>query len=100
MVCSHGVGNSPKWLPISGLDFANGMKISGDKPGATVEVSSRNARYLKNSWYGQAGVITSTGFSFGTKGTRVCVPCRRAWNNWSVECPKCGLPTETIPPEE
>ncbi len=77
----------------TGLDFANGMKITGAKPGATVEVSSRNARYLKNSWYGQSGVITSTGSSFGTKGTRYCEPCRRAWNVWNLVCPKCGQDT-------
>jgi hypothetical protein len=84
----------------TGLDFANGMKITADKPGATVEVSSRNARYLKNSWYGQTGVITGTGFSFGTKGTRRCVPCGRNWNSWSVCCPRCGSDTVAEAAEE
>ena len=79
------------------MDFADGTKVTADREGSTVEVSSRNTRYLKNSWYGDTGVITGTGFSFGTKGTRVCVPCRRAWNSWSTECPRCHLPTELAP---
>lgn len=78
----------------TGLDAADGGKTPEVRPGATIEVSSRNAKYLKNSWYGQTGVITGTGFSFSTKGTRRCVPCKRNWNSWSTECPSCHLPTE------
>lgn len=83
----------------TGLDGADGSKTPSVRPGSTIEVSSRNAKFLKNSWYGQNGVITGTGFSFGTKGTRRCVPCKRDWNSWSVECPKCGLPTDAEDPE-
>ena len=80
----------------TGLDGADGGKTPEVRPGSTIEVSSRNAKYLKNSWYGQNGVITSTGFSFSTKGTRVCEPCRRSWNSWSYCCPRCGRDTVEV----
>lgn len=82
----------------TGLDGADGSKTPSVRPGSTIEVSSRNAKFLKNSWYGQNGVITSTGFTLGTKGTRRCEPCRRNWQSWSISCPRCGR--DTIPPEE
>lgn len=78
----------------TGLDFADGTRVSAGREGSTVEVSSRNTKFLQNSWYGQTGVISGTGFSFGTKGTRRCIPCKRDWNAWSLECPRCGRPTE------
>ena len=78
----------------TGLDGADGSKTPPARPGSTIEVSSQNARYLKNSWYGQTGVITGTGFSFSTKDGRRCEPCRRSWNSWSLVCPKCGRDTE------
>jgi hypothetical protein len=78
----------------TGLDGADGSKTPPARPGSTIEVSSQNAKYLKNSWYGQTGVITETGFSFGTKGTRRCEPCRRSWNVWNAVCPRCGRDTE------
>src|SRR5689334_442745 len=78
----------------TGLDFADGAKTPEQKQGTSIEVSDKNAHYLAKSWYGQNGVISATGYSFGTKGTRRCEPCRRDWNSWSATCPRCGLPTE------
>jgi len=74
-----------------GLDMADGTKYSA-KPGDKVEVSESHARYLKTSFYGQSGIMSSgEQMSFGTKRTRVCVPCRgRRWNAWNETCPRCG----------
>jgi hypothetical protein len=83
----------------SGLDMANGVKYTADRPGGHVEVTSADATYLNRSWYGQNGVMTgSAQFSFGTRRTRWCAPCRRAWNAWSDLCPRCGEATQ--PAEE
>jgi len=77
----------------SGLDMADGTKYNADGTGR-VEMSSEHAKYLKTSWYGQSGVMAdSQSLSFGTKKTKLCTPCKRAWNAWSVTCPRCGEPT-------
>lgn len=76
----------------AGLDMADGTKYNAGADGA-VDMSSDHARYLKTSWYGQHGVMNSQTLSFGTKKTMLCYPCKRAWNAWSVTCPKCGQPT-------
>lgn len=82
----------------TGLDMANGKKYTAEKPGGQVEVSGRDARFIGTSWYGQSGVMAgSQSLSFGTKKSRWCAPCRRAWNAWSRDCPRCGA--ATIPEE-
>ena len=79
-----------------GLDFADGAKTPETAQGTSIEISDRNAHYISKSWYGQNGVISSTGYSFGTRGTRWCAnhPVPRAWNAWTAICPSCGQPTE------
>jgi hypothetical protein len=78
----------------AGLDMANGVKYSADKPGGHVDVSSADATYLNRSWYGQNGVMTgSPRYSFGTRRSRRCTPCKRTWNAWSAQCPRCGADT-------
>lgn len=77
----------------NGLDMADGTKYNADATGR-VEMSNKHAKYLKTSWYGQNGVMTDTqSLSFGTKKTKLCVRCKRAWNAWSETCPRCGEPT-------
>lgn len=77
-----------------GLDMADGTKYTatgGDK----VNVSDSHAAYIKNSFYGSSGIMHGgEQFTFGTKKTMVCAPCRRTWNAWNTECPRCGAPTE------
>lgn len=79
-----------------GLDMADKTKYTADRMGTSIEVSDDHAHYLSKSWYGQTGVITATGYSFGTKGTQRCDPCRRDWNAWSDKCPICDQPTRTV----
>lgn len=73
-----------------GFDMGgSGKKISG-KPGSHVEVSSSEARQIKNSFAGQSGIVHGEQYSFGTKKGRRCGPCKRLWNAWNHECPRCG----------
>lgn len=77
----------------TGLDMADGTKYNADGRGR-VEMDSKHSKYLKTSWYGQTGVMSdSQSLSFGTKRSRLCGPCKRAWNAWSTQCPRCGEPT-------
>lgn len=76
-----------------GLDMADGTKYNADGRGS-VDMSAEHARYLKTSWYGQSGVMTtSQSLSFGTKKTMLCTACKKAWNAWNKTCPRCGEPT-------
>lgn len=76
-----------------GLDMADGTKYNADGQGR-VDMSDDHSKYLKNSWYGQNGVMSAAqSLSFGTKKTKLCTPCKRAWNAWSETCPRCGEPT-------
>jgi hypothetical protein len=78
-----------------GLDMANGKNYKADKPGGSVEVSSRDAHFIDTSFYGQAGIMRgSSQFAFGTRKGRRCAPCKRTWNAWSDFCPRCGAGTE------
>lgn len=79
-----------------GLDMADGKKYKANRPGGTVEVSSKDAHYIDTSFYGQQGIMTGRErFSFGTRKGQWCGPCRRLWNVWNKTCPKCGAETET-----
>lgn len=78
-----------------GLDMANGKKYKADKPGGQVEVSAKDAHYIDTSFYGQTGIMSGReSFTFGTRKGQVCAPCRRLWNVWSKQCPRCGEDTE------
>ncbi|MGW7001426.1 hypothetical protein ACWGCW_01015 [Streptomyces sp. NPDC054933] len=76
-----------------GLDMADGTKYTA-KPGDKVEVSEGHAAYIKKSFYGQSGIMRGEQFTFGTKRGQYCRPCKRTWNAWNTECPRCGAPTE------
>lgn len=76
-----------------GLDFADGTRVDADGRGR-VDVPESYARQIGKSWYGSAGVMAGgERFSFGTKKSRLCRPCKRAWNAWSETCPRCGAET-------
>jgi len=75
-----------------GLEFSDGTKVDGRA--GTAEVTETQARDIDHSWYRRAGVMRGgQQFSFGTKRTRTCTPCKRRWNAWSSTCPRCGAPT-------
>ena len=77
-----------------GLNMANGRKYKAEKPGGTVEVSGKDAHYINTSYYGQSGIMTGNPqFGIGTRKGRWCEPCKRLWNVWSAECPRCGAAT-------
>ncbi len=77
----------------TGLDMADGTRYDADSRGR-VDVDSDHARHVGKSWYGSAGVMAGgERFSFGTKKTRLCRPCKRAWNAWNEACPRCGAQT-------
>jgi hypothetical protein len=81
----------------TGLDMANGRKYTAEKPGGTVDVTARDARYIDTSWYGQgqAGIMRGgPAFTLGTKTGRWCLPCKRLWQAWSSQCPRCGQATQ------
>jgi hypothetical protein len=77
---------------IDGLDMADGTKYTA-KPGDYVNVSEGHARAIRKSWYGRSGVMNGQRLSFGTRRGRWCAACRRLWNAWNIECPKCGAAT-------
>jgi len=81
----------------SGLDMANGKRYDASQPGGTVEMTSADARYVNRSWYGQAGVMHGgPQFTVGTRRGRWCRPCRRVWQAWSSQCPRCGEATSLL----
>jgi len=76
-----------------GLEFEDGSKVSG-KPGGTVTVDDHQAAQIESSSNGRLGLISSKlQVSIGTKQGRWCLPCRRLWQGWTMECHKCGGPT-------
>lgn len=80
-----------------GLEFADGTKVDGRA--GTAEVSEDHARQINKSWYRGAGVMRGgQQFSFGTRTGRICAPCRRQWNAWSLHCPRCGAATTRSTP--
>lgn len=79
----------------AGLDCKDGTKYTASRPGGSVSVDDRHASAINRGQYGEQGLISATGaVSFGTKRGRTCAPCRRVWNAWSEQCPRCGAPTE------
>lgn len=77
----------------SGFNCADGTVYKG-KPGGSVTVTETHARAINQGQYGEKDFITAKGAqAFGTKRGRWCEPCRRVWNVWNHECPKCEAPT-------
>ena len=77
-----------------GFTSADGSRYDA-KPGTSVDVSDVHAARLRKSAHTAVGMITvDPGTVIGTKGGRVCAPCRRTWQVWSDVCPRCGRPTE------
>jgi len=75
----------------TGFDCKDGTKYTASRPGGSVSVEDRHARAINNGQYGQQDFISAKGaVSFGTKRGKVCDPCRRVWNAWNDECPRCG----------
>jgi hypothetical protein len=78
-----------------GLEFADGTKTPKARPGSSIEIDDSKYRAIRQGAAGKNGLITSTGYSFGTKGGRRC-PCspNTSWNVWTKICPRCGGPTK------
>lgn len=77
----------------SGIDAQDGTRYTGRK-GGVVEVSDTHAAAIRRSQHQDIGMLSGTEAHFiGTKKGRWCEPCKRLWNAWSTECPKCGVPT-------
>lgn len=78
----------------SGFNCKDGTRYSATKPGGTVTVNERHADAINKGQYGQLDFISARGaLTFGTKRGRYCTPCRRIWNAWNDECPRCGEAT-------
>jgi hypothetical protein len=76
-----------------GLDMANGKQYTAG-PGGRVDVDAADAKFIGTSFYGQSGIMRGgPQFSIGTKTGRWCAACKRAWQNWSASCPRCGADT-------
>jgi hypothetical protein len=77
-----------------GVEGANGQKYSA-KPGGSIDVPQSVADRIKKSHAGVNGVLRGGELlALGTRRGRYCAPCRRWWQAWSTECPRCGEPTE------
>ena len=74
-----------------GLDMEDGTAYKARA--GQVEVTDDHARALRRGYYGQSGMITTQSTQLGTKAGRWCAPCKRTWQAWSLECPRCGKPT-------
>lgn len=78
----------------SGFDCKDGTKYTAARPGGSVTVEDRHAHAINTGQFGQQGLVSAKGAqSFGTKRGRRCTPCKRLWNAWSAQCPRCGAPT-------
>jgi hypothetical protein len=65
-----------------------------DKPGGSITVTDREARWIAKSSNGKLGIVGSTqALTVGTKQGRWCYPCGRLWQAWSRSCPRCGRGT-------
>lgn len=79
----------------SGLDCKDGTRYTASRPGGSISVDDRHASAINGGQYGDTGLVSAKGaVSFGTKRGQWCRACRRLWNAWNHECPKCG--TETV----
>jgi hypothetical protein len=80
----------------SSLRMEDGTQYKARRPGGHVEVSEGHAAAINHlPGNGDAGLVAAKGRHFlGTKDGRWCVSCRRLWQAWSTECPRCGEATE------
>ena len=80
----------------SGFTMEDGSHYKARRPGGHVDVEDHHAPYINQlGGNGDAGLLTAKGQHFlGTKKGRWCAPCRFLAQGWSVECPRCGRPTE------
>lgn len=77
-----------------GFDCKDGTKYTASRPGGSVTVEDRHANAINTGQFGQRDLISAKGAqTFGTKKGKYCLPCKRLWNAWNVECPRCGAPT-------
>lgn len=80
----------------SSLAFEDGTRYKAGRPGGHVEVAGHHAEAINRlSGNGDAGLVSAKGAHYlGTKRGRWCATCRFLAQAWSVECPRCGRPTE------
>lgn len=77
-----------------GFDCADGTKYTANRAGGSVTVEDRHAKAINTGQYGEKGLVSAKGaLSFGTRKGKHCQPCKRLWNAWNTECPRCGAPT-------
>ena len=76
----------------SSLRMEDGTRYKARKPGGFVNVSEGHADAINRlSGNGDAGLLSAKGAHYiGTKNGRWCAACRRLWNVWNDECPRCG----------
>lgn len=76
-----------------GIETPSGKKYSA-RPGRTLDVPDHVADRIGKSTAGASGVLRGGELlGLGTKRGRFCEPCRRWWQAWSAQCPRCGEPT-------
>jgi hypothetical protein len=71
------------------------------RPGGRVTVDDVHGDAIARTLGGDAGLIGSGRFGvfLGTRKGRVCEPCHRVWQAWSMQCPRCGADTVDCSPE-
>ncbi len=80
----------------SSLHMEDGTTYNAGRPGGHVDVAEHHARAINRmGGNGTAGLVSAKGWHYlGTKKGRWCAACRRVWNAWSADCPRCGAATE------
>jgi rRNA maturation endonuclease Nob1 len=72
----------------------DGTRYTRNRRG-TIEVSDDHAVHVERQIGGEGGLAFAGGFRgfLGTRKGRWCAACRRLWNAWNHECPRCGEST-------
>jgi len=81
----------------SGLTMQDGTNYSSARKGGHVMVDEDHAPYVRRQVGGDAGLVGHASFramGIGTKAGRWCASCKRLWNAWSTQCPRCGAATD------
>ncbi len=76
----------------AGFTTADGRTLKA-KAGTSIVLDDRDAAVLKRSEHASIGLVTSQSFRLGTRDGRWCEECRRLWQGWSLQCPKCDALT-------
>ena len=76
----------------AGFTTADGRTLKA-KPGGTITLEDNDAKRLMRSQHASIGLISKQSFRLGTRDGRWCTGCRRLWQGWSLECPRCGAST-------